>query len=92
LLIFPEGEAPIYINGIASLQRYFNVDGHARKVSINSYGEATRNNVKIIAVPKDFVIKYGLDQYALGPTREPSRANAGRKKPYSPSKPGTDEN
>ena len=92
LLVFPEGKTPIYINGIANLKRCFNVSGNARKLAIDNYGETTREGVKIIAVPKRFVTKFKLTQYALRAIREGPRANAGTKKPYTPTKTSTDEN
>ena len=32
VLLFPEGEQPIYIKGISKLQTYFNVPGNAQKL------------------------------------------------------------
>ena len=93
MLLFPEGESPIYINGIASLKRYFEDTGNARRLAIKNDGETRQNGVKIIAVPKDFVMKFELDQYKWKPTkRDGSRANAGTKEPYTPTKTSTDEN
>ena len=93
MLLFPELEPPIYIKGSSRLQTYLKVSGNVRKLAINNYGETTREGVKIIAVPSTFVTKFRLIQYALEATkRKGSRAGAGTKKPYSPSKPDIDEN